>query len=72
MSGNSDVRIYGRGVISEYLMNYRTQHVVEAINGSDRITVEGLVVADPKWFGVRLIGGEQYCQLYEGDRWLGL
>jgi hypothetical protein len=56
MNGNPDVRIYGRGVISEYFLNYRTQHCVEAINGSDRITIEGLVVADPKWFGVRLIG----------------
>jgi hypothetical protein len=56
MDGNSDVRIYGRGVLSAYNLNYRVQHSVEAINGSDRITLEGLVVADPKYFGVRLIG----------------
>ncbi|HEU5293121.1 MAG TPA: hypothetical protein VFU05_20890, partial [Cyclobacteriaceae bacterium] len=56
MDGNPDVRIYGRGVLSAYNLNYRVQHSVEAINNSDRITLEGLVVADPKWFGVRLIG----------------
>lgn len=56
MDGNPDVKIYGRGVLSAKNINYRIQHSVEAINGSDRITVEGLVVADPKWFAVRLIG----------------
>jgi len=56
MDGNPDVKIFGRGVLSQYYLDYRSQHSVEAINGSDRITVEGLVVADPKFFGVRLIG----------------
>lgn len=56
MDGNPDVRIYGRGVLSSYNMNYRQTHCVEAINGSDRITIEGLVVADPKYFAIRLIG----------------
>lgn len=56
MDNNPDVRIYGRGVLSSYKMNYRQTHCVEAINGSDRITIEGLVVADPKYFAVRLIG----------------
>ncbi len=53
---NSDVKIYGRGVLSSAKMNYREHHAVEAINGSNRITIEGLVVADPKYFAIRLIG----------------
>jgi hypothetical protein len=56
MDNNPDVHIYGRGVLSAYNLNYRSQHSVEAINGSNNITLEGLVVADPKFFGVRLIG----------------
>lgn len=56
MDNNPNVRIYGRGVLSAYKIDYRIQHSVEAINGSNNITLEGLVVADPKWFGVRLIG----------------
>ena len=56
MDGNPDVRIYGRGILSSYFMNYRQTHCVEAINGSNRITIEGLVVADPKYFAIRLIG----------------
>ncbi|MEX2233740.1 MAG: T9SS type A sorting domain-containing protein [Cyclobacteriaceae bacterium] len=56
MDGNSNVRIYGRGVLSSYKMNYRQAHCVEAINGSNNITIEGLVVADPKYFAIRLIG----------------
>ena len=56
MDGNPGVRIYGRGVLSSYKMNYRQTHCVEAINGSDNITIEGLVVADPKYFAIRLIG----------------
>jgi hypothetical protein len=56
MDGNPDVKIYGRGVLSALNINYRIQHSVEAINGSDRIRIDGLVVADPKWFGIRLIG----------------
>ncbi len=56
MDGNPGVRIYGRGVLSSARLNYRTSHCVEAINGSNNITLEGLVVADPKYFAVRLIG----------------
>jgi len=56
MDGNPDVRIYGRGVLSSANMDYREAHCVEAINGSDNITIEGLVVADPKYFAIRLIG----------------
>ena len=56
MDGNPDVRIYGRGVLSSYKLNYRQAHCVEAVNGSNNIRLEGLVVADPKYFAVRLIG----------------
>ena len=56
MDGKPDVKIFGRGVLSSARLNYRQSHCVEAINGSHRITIEGLVVADPKYFAVRLIG----------------
>lgn len=58
MDNNPNVRIFGRGVLSSYKMNYRQTHCVEAINGSDNITIEGLVVADPKYFAIRLIGAD--------------
>jgi hypothetical protein len=56
MDGNSDVKIYGRGVLSSAKLNYRQAHCVNAENGSNNITIDGLVVADPKYFGVRLVG----------------
>ncbi len=56
MDGNPGVRIFGRGVLSSGRLNYRESHCVEAINQSDNIQIEGLVVADPKYFAVRLIG----------------
>ncbi len=56
MDGNPNVRIFGRGVLSAAHLNYRESHSVEAINGSNNIKIEGLVVADFKFFAVRLIG----------------
>jgi hypothetical protein len=56
MDGNPNVRIYGRGVLSGANLNYRESHSVEAINQSDNIRLEGIVIADPKYFAVRLIG----------------
>lgn len=56
MSGNSNVRIYGRGVLSSNNFNYRQTHCVNAENGSNNIILEGLVVADPKYYGIRLVG----------------
>lgn len=56
MDANPNVKIFGRGVLSSYKFDYRDKHSVEAINGSNNITIEGLVVADPKYFAVRLIG----------------
>ena len=56
MHGNSKVKIFGRGVLSEAKLNYRESHAVEAIDGSDQIDLEGIVLADTKYFAVRLLG----------------
>ena len=56
MDGNPGVKIYGRGVLSSAKLNYRESHCVEAINKSDNIDLEGIVIADQKFFAVRLIG----------------
>ncbi len=56
MDGNPGVKIYGRGVLSSAKLNYRESHCVEAINQSDNIDLEGIVIADQKFFAVRLIG----------------
>lgn len=56
MDNNPNVRIFGRGVLSSARLNYRQAHCIEAINQSNNIKVEGIVVADPKHFAVRLIG----------------
>lgn len=56
MDGRPNVKIYGRGVLSSAKLNYRESHCIEAINQSDNITLEGIVIADPKYFAVRLIG----------------
>ncbi len=56
MDGNPDVRIFGRGVLSSGKLDYRESHCIEAINGSNNIQLEGIVVADPKYFAVRLVG----------------
>lgn len=55
MDGNPNVRIYGRGTLSSGKLDYRVAHGVEAINGSDGIRLEGIAVADLKYYGVRLI-----------------
>lgn len=56
MDNNPGVRIFGRGVLSSARLDYREAHCIEAINQSNNIVVEGIVVADPKHFAVRLIG----------------
>lgn len=56
MDGNPNVKIFGRGVLSGANLNYRESHSIEAINQSDNIRLQGIVVADPKYFAVRLIG----------------
>jgi hypothetical protein len=56
MDGNPNVKIFGRGVLSSAKLNYRQSHCIEAINQSDNITVQGITIADPKYFALRLIG----------------
>lgn len=56
MDGNPGVKIYGRGVLSSARLKYRESHAIEAINGSDNVHLEGIVLADGKYFTVRLIG----------------
>lgn len=56
MDGNPNVKIFGRGVLSAAKLDYRESHSIEAINQSDNIHVEGIVIADKKEFAVRLIG----------------
>ncbi len=56
MDGKPDVKIFGRGVLSSGKLNYRESHCIEAINQSNNIQIDGIVVADPKYFAVRLIG----------------
>jgi hypothetical protein len=56
MDGNPGVKIWGRGVLSSAKLDYRQSHCVEAINGSNNIDLEGIVIADTKYFAVRLIG----------------
>jgi len=55
LDGCSDVKIFGRGVLSGAKLNYRESHSVEAVH-SDRIDLEGIVLADTKHFAVRLLG----------------
>ena len=56
MDGHPNVKIFGRGVLSEAKLNYRESHVVEAIHNSNQIDLEGIVLADTKYFAVRLLG----------------
>jgi hypothetical protein len=56
MDGRSGVKIFGRGVLSEAKLKYRESHAVEALHHSDNIDLEGIVVADTKFFAVRLLG----------------
>jgi hypothetical protein len=55
MNGNPNVKIWGRGVLSSAKLDYRESHCIEAINGSDNTTIEGIVLADTKYFSIRLI-----------------
>lgn len=55
VEGHSPVKIFGRGVLSQAKLNYRESHTVEAIH-TDQIDLEGIVLADTKFFAVRLLG----------------
>jgi hypothetical protein len=56
MDGHPGVKIFGRGVLSGAKLNYRESHTIEALNQSDHIDLEGIVLADTKFFAVRLLG----------------
>ncbi len=56
LDGHPPAKIFGRGVLSEAKLNYRQSHMVEAINHSDQIDLEGIVLADTRFFSVRLLG----------------
>lgn len=51
---NIGVKVYGRGVLSSAKLNYRVSHCFDT--DVDSVTLEGIVVADPKYFAVRLMG----------------
>lgn len=52
----SNVKIYGRGILSGARLHLRESHMVEAKNGADGIIVDGIVIADYSFFAVRLLG----------------
>lgn len=56
MDGNPNVKIFGRGVLSSAKLDYKKYHSIEAINQSDNIHLEGIVIADQRYYAVRLIG----------------
>jgi hypothetical protein len=57
---NTDVKIFGRGTLSSGRLKYREAYCIgtpqDGSTAADRITVEGITVADPKYFAIRLIG----------------
>ncbi|HEY4416356.1 MAG TPA: hypothetical protein VGO57_11750 [Verrucomicrobiae bacterium] len=53
-NNNQGTHIFGRGVLSGRKLNYRSAHGIEA-SGIDDLTIEGIVVADFKYFALRLI-----------------
>lgn len=52
----SNVKIYGRGVLSGAKLHLRESHMIEAKNGADGITVDGIVISDYSFFAIRLLG----------------
>lgn len=52
----SDVKIFGRGVISGAKLNFRESHQIEALNGANKITVSGVTITDYSYFAIRLLG----------------
>jgi hypothetical protein len=57
---NADVKIFGRGVLSSGHLKYRESYCIgtpqDGSTAADRITVDGITVAEPRFFSVRLIG----------------
>ena len=59
---NTDVKIFGRGTLSSGRLKYREAYCIgtpqDGSTSVNRITVEGITVADPKYFAIRLIGSD--------------
>ena len=58
---SNDVKIFGRGVLSGGRLRYREAYSLGTPQGgvtsaSSHITVEGITVADPKYYAIKLIG----------------
>ena len=57
---NANVKIFGRGVLSSGRLKYREAYCIgtpqDGSTAADRITLDGITVADPKYFAIRLIG----------------
>jgi hypothetical protein len=57
---NAGIKIFGRGTLSSGRLNYREAYCIgtpqDGSTAADRITVDGITVADPKYFAIRLIG----------------
>ena len=54
LANHQDTRVFGRGVLSGRKLDYRSAHGIEA-TASTRLTVEGIVVDNFKYFALRLI-----------------
>jgi hypothetical protein len=52
----SNVKIWGRGVLSGAKLNFRESHQIEASNDANNITVSGITITDYSYFAVRLLG----------------
>jgi len=58
---NNDVKFFGRGVLSGGRLKYREAYnlgMPEGMSASNHITIEGITVADPKYYAIRLIGNK--------------
>lgn len=52
----SNVKIFGRGVLSGGKLHLRESHMIEAKNGANGIVIDGIVIADYSFYAVRLLG----------------
>lgn len=58
----SDVKIYGRGVLSGARLKLRESHSIEALNNANNITVSGITIADYVYFAIRLLGDNNHIE----------
>jgi len=59
---NNDVKIFGRGTLSSGRLKYREAYCIgtpqDGSTAANRITVDGITVAEPRYFAIRLIGSD--------------